>query len=222
MKKLLFVFMALLSFTFHSIGNCEDINIAKIKVWAENKGTEILNILADKSSKEKYLALDKILHEDVDLDYAARFVVGRYWQQMTEEQKQTYIPLFYRYVAALYKSFPLDVPEGSITHKVEKIIPHNSDFEVFCSINFNQQKNSASDKNSQRIGVLFTLTINDDKIMVRDLKIAESSLLLTYRSRFNKMIHQDNDDEIEWFLEDLTAITEDKEHENEQKLMKSN
>ena len=56
---------------------------------------------------------------------------------------------------------------------------------------------------------------------MRDLKIAESSLLVTYRERFNKMIHQDNDDEIDWFLDDLMALTEDKERENELKLMKN-
>ena len=50
--------------------------------------------------------------------------------------------------------------------------------------------------------------------MVRDLKIGESSLLIAYRERFNKMIHDDNDDEIEWFLEDLENITADKEEEN--------
>ena len=51
--------------------------------------------------------------------------------------------------------------------------------------------------------------------MVRDLKIGESSLLIAYRERFYKMIHQDNDDEIDWFLEDLESITEDKEIENQ-------
>ena len=56
--------------------------------------------------------------------------------------------------------------------------------------------------------------------MVRDLKIGESSLLIAYRERFNKMIHDDNDDEIDWFLEDLENITADKEQENLLKLEK--
>ena len=68
---------------------------------------------------------------------------------------------------------------------------------------------------------MFSLIRENGKIKVRDLKIAESSLLVTYRERFNKMIHQDNDDEIDWFLDDLMALTEDKERENELKLMEN-
>ena len=63
--------------------------------------------------------------------------------------------------------------------------------------------------------MIFSLTKQNNKIMVRDLKIGESSLLIAYRERFYKMIHQDNDDEIDWFLEDLESITEDKELENQ-------
>ena len=51
---------------------------------------------------------------------------------------------------------------------------------------------------------------------MRDLKVDESSLLLSFRERFYKMIHQDNDDEISWFLEDLATITADAEAENKE------
>ena len=50
--------------------------------------------------------------------------------------------------------------------------------------------------------------------MVRDLKIEQSSLLLAFRERFQQMIHQDNDDEIAWFLEDLQAIVESMEEKH--------
>ena len=66
--------------------------------------------------------------------------------------------------------------------------------------------------------MIFSLVKQENKIMVRDLKIGESSLLIAYRERFYKILHQDNDDEIEWFLEDLENLTSDKEAEN-QKLL---
>ena len=44
---------------------------------------------------------------DVDLDYVGKFVVGKYWRQMTPEQRERYIPLFKRYSLSLYKNFPL-------------------------------------------------------------------------------------------------------------------
>lgn len=44
---------------------------------------------------------------DVDLEYVGKFVVGKYWRQMTPEQRERYIPLFKRYSLSLYKNFPL-------------------------------------------------------------------------------------------------------------------
>ena len=86
-------------------------------------------------------------------------------------------------------------------------------FDVFCSINLTNKEQNTKEK--AKINVIFSLTNQNNKIMVRDLKIGESSLLVAYRERFYKMIHQDNDDEIDWFLEDLESITEDKEIENQ-------
>ena len=54
----------------------------------------------------------------------------------------------------------------------------------------------------QTITVTFRLHETDKKIKIVDVKVAESSLLLSYRSKFYEMIAQ-LDDEIEWFLEDL-------------------
>ena len=183
------------------------------KQWALNKGEQILKILSSKDLEYKYSELDKILYEDIDLDHAARFVVGRYWRQMSDEQKAKYVPLFKRYTAALYKSFPLDVPQDSIGYEIIKIQQNQEFFDVFCSINLTNKEQNTKEK--AKINVIFSLTNQNNKIMVRDLKIGESSLLVAYRERFYKMIHQDNDDEIDWFLEDLESITEDKEIENQ-------
>lgn len=181
--------------------------------WALDKGEQILKILSSKDLEYKYSELDKILYEDIDLDHAARFVVGRYWRQMSDEQKAKYVPLFKRYTAALYKSFPLDVPQDSIGYEIIKIQQNQEFFDVFCSINLTNKEPNTKEK--AKINVIFSLTKQNNKIMVRDLKIGESSLLIAYRERFYKMIHQDNDDEIDWFLEDLESITEDKEVENQ-------
>ena len=202
-----------------SAAKSENLSASEAENWANDKGKEILQILADKDLERKYTELDKILYNDVDLDHAARFVVGRYWRKMSEEQKETYVPLFKRYTAALYKSFPLDVKKGSVDFQIDKIQPNKDYFDVICSISLNNsEKQQDTTADNSRIKVIFSLVKPENKIMVRDLKIAESSLLATYRERFYKLIHQDNDDEIDWFLEDLTSLTEDKEAENALKL----
>ena len=178
--------------------------------WAEDKGAEILQILAQPNSEEKYAALDKILATDIDLDHAARFVVGKYWRTMTEEQQTQYVALFKRYVAAIYKNYPLDIAANSINFNVENTISQKDKVLVKCRILFNDIPTDNDGKKTD-FRVLFVLKENGGQIQVEDLKVEDSSLLLSFRDRFYKIIHEDNDDEIGWFLEDFNAIVEDTE-----------
>lgn len=186
------------------------LNEAVARRWAENKGSEILQILAEPNSEKKYAALDKILATDIDLDYAARFVVGKYWRMMNEEQQSQYVALFKRYVAAIYKNYPLDIAANSINFNIEKTLPQKDKVIVKCRISLNDLQTD-NDEKPTSFKVLFVLKENGDQIQVEDLKVEDSSLLLSFRDRFYKIIHEDNDDEIGWFLEDFNAIVEDTE-----------
>ena len=190
----------------YSADNAAALTPVQAKSWAEQKGEQILQILSAPSSAQKYAELDTILAQDIDLDHAAKFVVGKYWRQMTPEQQTEYVPLFKRYVSALYKSVPLDIQTDSIHFQIDKAVETPNGIEVHCTI-FAEQLEKA-----------FILTDANNHIQVRDLKVAESSMLRSYRDRFYKMIHEDSDDDITWFLEDLTAVTQDTEEKNAQKL----
>ena len=50
---------------------------------------------------------------------------------------------------------------------------------------------------------------------------SESSLLLAFRDRFYKMIYNDSDEDMEWFLEDLQTVTADNQQKNAEKLKSS-
>ena len=65
--------------------------------------------------------------------------------------------------------------------------------------------------------VYFTKKGTSD-VKIVDVKVAESSLLLSYRSKFYEMIAQ-ADNEIDWFLEDLTDITFTMEENLKQKVI---
>lgn len=196
----------------------EKISSAEAESWANHKGEEILNILADKNLAQKYEKLDKILYQDIDLDNAARFAVGKYWKTMTKEQQNRYVPLFKKYIASLYKGYPLDLGKGSIGFKVSKVLQNKSGVDVFCDIQLKQQQKDSKNKEAASFKVLFVLVKNNGHIQVRDLKIGESSLLLAFRSRFYHIIYDENDEEIDWFLDDLQTITDDNEQKNAEKL----
>lgn len=182
------------------------LNTVTAQNWVSEKGEQILHILAQPTSAEKYASLDKILAQDVDLDHAARFAVGKYWKKMTPAQQEQYVQLFERYIAILYRDYPLEIPAGNVQFTIDKTIMGKNKAFVWCRIFLSAPQDSTEDKTTFK--VLFVLAENNKRIQVQDLKVEESSLLLAFRDRFYKMIHQDNDDEIEWFLEDLSAITE--------------
>ena len=74
-----------------------------------------------------------------------------------------------------------------------------------------------ANENFDHVNLEFTLHEIGGKIKITDLKIGESSLLLTYRGRFYQMI-KDVDEDFEWFLEDLETITVSNERNAEQNL----
>lgn len=187
------------------------LTIKQAENWALAKGQEILTILAEPTNEEKYAALDKILAEDVDLDYAAKFVVGKYWRTMTPAQQEKYVPLFKRYAAALYKNYPLSIPTGAVKFLINKTVAEKNAINVYGTIFLDMMAENT--ENNDGFNVLFKLVENNGRPQVRDLKVEESSLLISFRDRFYKMIHQDNDDEIEWFLEDLETLVIDAENQ---------
>mgnify|MGYP003305688970 CR=1 FL=1 len=61
-------------------------------------------------------------------------------------------------------------------------------------------------KYKDKIILPIDIATSDNEIKIVDVKVAESSLLLSYRGKFYEMIAQD-DGEIDWFLEDLNDKT---------------
>lgn len=188
------------------------------RLWANDKGLQIIEILTSRSA-DKYNQLDEIFDRDVDTDYAASFAAGKYWKQMSERQKDRYQPLFKRYLSALYKSYPLDLQAGSLDFEVEKIIINQADIKVFCRIYFKRFTDVQTAESTENINVIFSLVEHDDDFKVRDFKIAETGFLQTLRTRFYEKIHE-ADDDIDWFLEDFSALVQNKENHQQEKITK--
>lgn len=217
MKVLLRLIFFLLLTLAVSAEAAEKIGVKEAENWANHKGNQILQILADTNLERKYKALDEIFYKDIDLDHAAKFAVGKYWRKMAPEQQKQYVPLFKQYINSIYKGYPLNFGEGEVSFSVAKVLPTKSGVDVWCVIKLKALQ-QATGQTQNGFNVLFALVKNDGVLQVRDLKIGESSLLLAFRDRFYKMIYNDNDEEIDWFLEDLQTITRDNEEKNQQNL----
>ena len=200
--QLITLFLAFLIYVPDAAANVEQ---KQAIAWAQNKGDEILQILTSEDSPEKYRMLDNILHNDADLAYAAKFIIGKYWKQMTDEQQKEYVSLFSRYMENLYKSYSLNIRKGAISFQIQKVITGNKNTDIHCTIFFNNLQDSAQDEKPLDIPVVFVIHREDNHIKVRDIKFGETSFLIYYRQYFQQQIHEEYDDEITWFLEDLAT-----------------
>lgn len=169
--------------------------------WATQKGSEILNIVSEPLSSDKYQRLDNIMLNDVDLPYIARFVVGKYWKKMTHEQQEQYLEMFNRYILGVYKTFPLEFDSRAIKYKVEKVEPKKKSADIFMSVKIEGVTTSIDNPDSA-IEVVFKVHRSGKKLKLIDMKIANSSLLQVYRTKFYDLILKD-EEEMEWFLEDF-------------------
>lgn len=186
---------------------------AEAEVWVETRGNELLQAFGEPDLTVKYQRLDELLLKYVDLDYISRFVIGKHWRQMNDVQKEKYRALFRRYALALYKGFPLDFGR-QLNFKVGQITPAAEHTTVQILIDLSEAQSS---QNENKIAVEFLISRSLKQIRIIDLKLGESSLILSYRSRFYEMVAE-ADDDLDWFLEDLETITVSSEKNNQLKL----
>ena len=187
-----------------SLCRAEDLSAEEAKNFASTKGKELLMSFQEPDLAERYRQLDALFMTYIDIDYVSRFVLGRYWRQMSSEQQRRYRDIFVRYGLAYYKTLPLDYAKN-LTYEIKGVEQEGA----FVNVATNVHVFLGND--SQDITLIFRLHKVDGVIKAVDVKVAESSLLLAYRSKFYEMIAQD-DGEIEWFLEDLEMLASSLEH----------
>lgn len=210
MKKALFCLFFTVFLPFMT--SAEPVKEEDATLWANQKGAEILNIISEKSA-DKYNKLDNILKNDVDIKYIGKFVVGKYWKKMTEDQKSRYLALFEEYITKLYKTFNLDFDASNIKFNIYEVKVGTKFTDIVMPV---EVKGVTTDSDGAQDAVYVTFRVHkaDDRIKLIDLKIAESSLSLAYRNRIYELMTQD-EEEIEWFLEDFeTWIPYDKQEDN--------
>lgn len=198
------VFFMTMNVNAQSLQETEAVN------FANTKGKELIEIFQEDDLAKRYKVLDKLILEHIDIDYISKFLIGKYWRVMSDEQKISYKNTFVRYGLALYKTLPLEYAKN-IVYDITGAVIEGNYTNVLANVEF------GLGENKQKITVSFRLHKVNEKIKIVDVKVAESSLLLAYRGKFYEMIAQ-SDNEIDWFLEDLTDITVSMEKNLEQNI----
>ena len=198
--KYILTFFLFIVFWFCNVCFASEVLIKseEARVWANDKGQELLHTLGMSNMVEKYAKLDKMMLEYVNLDYVSNFVIGKYARKMNKDQKKRYSELFQRYVLSLYKRFNLRFDESNIGFSIDNIVEHPRFTIVECSIDI---KNTSEEIKIERIPVEFKLIRGkENRIQAVDIEISNVSMVIEYRKRFYQMIIDENED-MNWFLE---------------------
>ena len=191
------------------------ISSTEARQWAHDKGLQLIEALGEPDLAVKFEKLDKMMLEDVNLDYIGKFVIGKYAKLMTPEQKKQYQALFRRYVLSLYKQINFSFDNNAINFTIDFVTEFPKFAIVKCTVdpsNLLEKTNIKIDK----IPVKFKLIRGvENRIQAVDVEISEVSMVIEYRKRFYQMIHAE-DENMEWFLEKF----EDKVKANEEAILK--
>lgn len=87
-------------------GAYADTDPKKAEAFMANIGSKVINILTDKSISDQERAdkFQKILESSFNVKAVGKFVLGRYWKQATEAEKQQFLNLFKSTTVASYAS----------------------------------------------------------------------------------------------------------------------
>lgn len=212
----LFRFIIFATFAIVNIAHAEEVSIKKedARNWANSKGQELLLILSESNLAEKYAKLDRMMIEDVNIDYISKFVIGKYARVMSFDQKKRYTDLFQRYILSSYKQVNLDFDASLVKFSVDDIIEYPEFTTVKCTVDTGK---IIKDVDTSMIPIKFKLIRGKyNRIQAVDLEIAAVSMVIEYRKRLYKMI-QEEDGEIDWFLDKFN----DKVRANEENVYKN-
>lgn len=184
------------------------------RYWANTKGHKLIDALSLSDKAVKFAKLDKMMTEDVNLDYISKFVIGKFARIMNKEQKSRYNDLFKRYVLSLYKQYSLDFDAGKIDFVIDSVTEYPKFTTVVCIVDPSQLSKEVT---IEKIPVKFKLIRGvNNRIQAIDLDISGVSMVIEYRKRFYQMIYAE-DENMDWFLDKF----EDKVKANEELIYKN-
>ena len=176
----------------------------KVRDFLNTTGERFVEALGLEDKAQKYEILDDMFEKNFDTYAMGRFVLGKTYRLLSEEQKLQYHALFKRYIKSLYKTYPLDFDTSEIKYRITQISQTKK--YVVGLVVVDLPEALQTDK-LKAIRLEFKLEEKEnDSYLIFDVLIADVSMLVTLRGRFAQMM-KDAENEPEWFLQDFEDLT---------------
>lgn len=168
--------------------------------FVETLAKDVLAMIGkeDLTKQEKQKRLVAIFEAHVDIDWIAKFVLGKFWREATDEQKAKYIASYHKFLLMNYTSNFENFADSRF--EMVKSQEGNSSDEYIVSMLLKR-------KNQEDISVDYRLKeAKNGKYKVIDIVAEGVSLLTSQRSEFTSVVSRNG---LDYLIEQLDSkVTE--------------
>ncbi len=178
MKRILVTAVLAASLSFGSIAYAAA-DPAAAKTFIDSTATQVLTLVKNDalSKDQKQAKIESIFADKVDINYVAKFVLGKNWRTATPQQQQDYIAAYKPFILKNYAA-KLTKYSGQ-TYTLKNARSDGDDNVVTMEID---------DPNGQKVNVDYHLRNDTGSYKIVDIAVEGVSLLTTQRSEFNGIV----------------------------------
>lgn len=170
--------------------------------FANNFANIVLAVISDhkKSYEARKENLANAFSKSVDIEWIAKFVIGRTWNKASTEQRERYTELYRKFLTKTYVENFAENPEKRINSikiiDIENSESTSSDFTVKTQMGLASQ---------EKMLVNYLVRETDGKYKVLDIAIENVSLITTHRAEFTALASAGGIDSVITKLAKLTG-----------------
>ena len=99
LRQIVFISLIIVLAATNAIANTKD-----AEGFVQSVGDEVMLIISNEKMplEDKEKKLENLFVDSVDISWIAKFVMGRYWRDATEQQKQVYNELYNKFLVNNY------------------------------------------------------------------------------------------------------------------------
>ena len=164
-----------------NVGSLQDTKAHTREEFVNGMASMTLAVLQDhkKTFSERKVLLRQCFNTVVDIDWIAKFVLGRAWNNASEEQKQRYTDLYHTFLTESYVSNFAENPDKRIKDiKILGIQDAEDGFMVSTDMLLASR---------EELRVDYRVSDHQGKYKVIDIIIENVSLLSTHRAQFGEL-----------------------------------
>ncbi len=160
-------------------------NPASAKSFIDGLAVQVLTLVKSEavSKSEKQSRIEALFADKVDINFVAKFVLGKHWRTATPQQQTAYVAAYKPFILKNYASKLTKYSGQTYTLKNTRV---DGDASVVTM--------EIDDPDGQKINVDYRLRDDSGAFKIVDISVEGVSLLTTQRSEFNAIIENNDMD----------------------------